>query len=125
MNIGRKIAKSQIKNKPNSTTKKSLYIQIALAEYFHHINGSPTEDENEKIKMQGSHAINELKKLLILLKNPLNIIQPEWKDLSPEGACKISKILKIECKIHSLWELMNEIAEEQIKNCISEIENAI
>ena len=125
MNIGRKIANSQIIGKANSKTKKSLYIQVALADYFHSQRGDIPKTENGKIVAQGEHAINELNKVLILLKNPINIVQPNWGDISPQSAEKIRKLLKIESKLHATWKDIELNASEKIKECIKEIEENI
>ena len=125
MNIGRKIANSQIIGKANSKNRKGLYIQIALADYFQSQKGKIPDNEDSKIKEQGDRAINELKKLLLLLKNPINILQYNWGVISPQSADKINKLLKIESELHALWTNIELEAAEKIKDCITQIENCL
>ena len=125
MNIGRKIANSKIIGKANSKTKKGLYIQLALSDYFQNQNGELPLEENQKIQAQGNAAIAELKKILDSLQTPINIIRANWGNVAPESACKIRSLLQIESKLHILWDNLADLASDKIKDYINEIEECI
>ena len=122
MNLGRKIAKSSITGKPNSINKKGLYFQIGLAEYFQSQKGNPTSNERDSIIKQSHFAIDELRKVLLMLKTPIKIINDNWGIISPQAAKTIKPLIEIENKLHALWSQIQEIAKPDIEEIISEIE---
>ena len=125
MNLGRKIANSHIIGRANSKTKKGLYIQIALADYFHNQQGDIMKDDMEKIRDQSNRAINELKKLLMVLDNPINILQANWGNVNPQIAPKINELLAIENKLHLVWDNIKDEVSDKIKDIINEIDHSV